>query len=196
MKPSQETYVPSHPALFLVEFGTAEFDACLRAQKPFKPGEVITQLKGLLKSPKAYTSVQYGPGSDDHIELNSDLVFVNHSCEPNVAFDLSSTGPSGWHVRALNDLEVGTPLSFFYPSTEWTMCQPFDCQCGADSCLKRIEGAACLSREELEKRGFINSYIWAMVDNHVKSKAGAEACLSCGYGLSLHGDQQCDCKPC
>jgi hypothetical protein len=54
------------------------------------------------------------------------------------------------------------------------------------SCLKRIEGAACLSREELEKRGFINSYIWAMVDNHdgIKSKAGGEACLSCGYGLS------------
>lgn len=47
----------------------------LRSLKSFKAGEVITQLKGLLKSPKAYTSVQYGPGSDDHIELNSDLVF-------------------------------------------------------------------------------------------------------------------------
>ena len=95
------------------------------------------------------------------------------------------------------------------------MCQPFDCQCGADvcfsynmitrvfiicllqSCLKRIEGAACLSRGELQKRGFINSYIWAMIDNHdgIKSKVGGEACLSCGYGLSPYGDQECGCKP-
>ena len=33
MKPSKETYVPSYPNLFVVEFGSAEFDSCLRAQK-------------------------------------------------------------------------------------------------------------------------------------------------------------------
>jgi len=179
MKPSKETYVPSHPTLFLVEFGSAEFDSCLRAQKSFKAGEIITRLEGLSKGPKAYTSVQCGLGPDDHVELNSDLVFVNHSCEPSVAFDLSSPDSSEWNVRALNDVDAGTTLSFFYPSTEWAMCQPFDCQCGANSCLKRIEGAAYLSREELEKRGFINSYIWAMIDSHNdrKLKAASDVCL-------------------
>jgi len=197
MKPSKETYVPSYPNLFVVEFGSAEFDSCLRAQKFFEAGEFITRLEGLSKSPKAYTSVQCGPGPDDHVELNSDLVFVNHSCEPNVAFDLSSPDPTEWHVRALSDLKVGTPLTFFYPSTEWAMSQVFDCQCGANSCLKRIQGAVYLPREELAKRGFINSYIWAMMDNHdsFKVMAGASCRLLCGHGLSPRGDQQCGCKP-
>jgi hypothetical protein len=65
------------------------------------------------------------------------------------------------------------------------------------SCLKRIEGAAFLSREELEKRGFINSYIWAMIDGEddLKVKAGNKACLSCGYGMTPHGGRRCGCKP-
>lgn len=219
--------------------------------KFIEAGEFITRLEGLSKSPKAYTSVQCGPGPDDHVELNSDLVFgevsmetllvlvitnsrspVNHSCEPNVAFDLSSPDPTEWHVRALSDLKVGTPrkpaisflpsllltvdaVTFFYPSTEWAMSQVFDCQCGANvcflsppsqasspsislqSCLKRIQGAAHLPREELAKRGFINSYIWAMMDNHdsFKVMAGASCRLLCGHGLSPRGDQQCGCKP-
>lgn len=33
------------------------------------------ELGKLTKGPKTYTSVQYGPGSNDHIELNSDLVY-------------------------------------------------------------------------------------------------------------------------
>jgi hypothetical protein len=64
------------------------------------------------------------------------------------------------------------------------------------SCLKRIQGAAYLPREELKKRGFVNSYIWAMINNNdgLKLKASG-ACLSCGHGLSPGDDQQCGCKP-
>lgn len=45
-------------------------------------------------------------------------------------------------------------LTFFYPSTEWFMAQPFDCHCGATKCLKRISGArdidpAVLARYQL-----------------------------------------------
>lgn len=32
---------------------------------------------------------------------------VNHSCEPNVVFDLSSSDTSKWHVRALKPIEEG-----------------------------------------------------------------------------------------
>ena len=32
---------------------------------------------------------------------------VNHSCEPNVAFDLSSDDQAEWHVRALRRIEAG-----------------------------------------------------------------------------------------
>ena len=37
-------------------------------------------------------------------------------------------------------LPVDTELSFFYPSTEWEMAQPFDCWCGSVRCLKKIQG--------------------------------------------------------
>lgn len=76
---------------------------------------------------------------------------VNHSCEPNVAFDLSSEDQNEWHVRALKTIREGetrkclyaipatkytdhlstyAQVTFFYPSTEWDMAQPFDCICG------------------------------------------------------------------
>jgi hypothetical protein len=34
---------------------------------------------------------------------------VNHSCEPNVAFNLSSPDRANWHIRALKRIEVGDP---------------------------------------------------------------------------------------
>lgn len=40
-----------------------------------------------------------------HIELNSDLLFVNHSCDPNVAFEVPNGGE--WCVRALKDVKAG-----------------------------------------------------------------------------------------
>lgn len=38
-------------------------------------------------------------------------------------------------------LKEGDELTFFYPSTEWDMAQPFDCLCGASQCRGRITGA-------------------------------------------------------
>lgn len=79
---------------------------------------------------------------------------VNHSCEPNVVFDLSSKDASKWHIRALQDVGVGTArkglfcgshsylcvqaVTFFYPSTEWDMDQPFRCICGRPVGFKLI----------------------------------------------------------
>ena len=34
---------------------------------------------------------------------------MNHSCEPNVAFDLSSSEISNWHIRALKPIAAGEP---------------------------------------------------------------------------------------
>ena len=52
-----------------------EYGQVLTFSKCFYAGETIVPLEGLSKGPKAYTSVQCGPGSDDNVELNSDLVF-------------------------------------------------------------------------------------------------------------------------
>jgi hypothetical protein len=46
------------------------------------------------------------PTQTRHIELNSDLLYVNHSCNPNVAFEVPQDGK--WCVRALKDLPTGT----------------------------------------------------------------------------------------
>lgn len=62
--------------MLLVDSFTVRFTR-LRYFKTFKAGDYVAPLElgKLTKGPKTYTSVQYGPGSNDHIELNSDLVY-------------------------------------------------------------------------------------------------------------------------
>jgi len=211
MKPSRVAYRPSHPQLFEVQFNPGEYSSFLRALKSYEPGDYMVPFKGLTKAPKAYTSVQCSPS--EHVELNSDLVYINHSCEPNVAFDLSSSkDPAQWHVRALKRIEAGDPLTFFYPSTEWDMDQPFDCQCGTKSCLRFIAGAAQLSMDQLEDRGFVNTWIKDLVverdtknprtsasppsdGSRSTTPSSIEKCTDCEYGFSVNGDAaRCGCK--
>lgn len=159
MSSERESYVPSHPGLFQVDFKPGDYCSALIACKGFESGEVITHLTGLTKSPRSYATVQCGHGPDDHLSLNSDLRYVNHSCDPNTAFDLSSPDQSEWQIYALKRIAIGEPLTYFYPSTEWLMDQPFECTCGAPSCLRRIEGAATLPGEELLARSAVNPWI-------------------------------------
>ncbi|KJA15254.1 hypothetical protein HYPSUDRAFT_92035 [Hypholoma sublateritium FD-334 SS-4] len=173
-KPSRKSYVPTHPTKFVVEFAPGEFSSYLKSLKAFTAGQVMCTLRGLTHGAKAYTSVQCGRGAHDHIELNSDLVYINHSCEPNVAFDLSSTDRAKWHLRALKDIKRGEPLTFFYPSTEWDMDQRFKCECGTPTCVGSIQGAKYLSRKELQARGFVSPWIQELVserDNKTPERA-------------------------
>lgn len=69
---------------------------------------------------------------------------VNHSCDPNVFFDLTERPsrtnprepadfPSSWKLKTLDKgIKKGETLTFFYPSTEWDMGVPFDCLCGTE----------------------------------------------------------------
>jgi hypothetical protein len=74
------------------------------------------------------------------------LQYINHSCEPNVYFDVSKH-----KVRCLRDIEAGEELTFFYPSTEWSMVQAFECTCSNPSCLGIIKGAAYLDKNLIKK---------------------------------------------
>ncbi|KAL7418468.1 hypothetical protein Q5752_006926 [Cryptotrichosporon argae] len=159
-----KTYEPTHAGLFQVEFQAptaagGDFSSRAVATKDFKSGETITKLDNLSHAKaKAYSSVQHGPGEHDHFELNSDLLFLNHSCAPSTELVLPRDR-SAWIVRACVDIKAGDDLTFFYPSTEWDMAQGFDCSCGATDCLGRIRGARYLSIDELEKRGYVNEHI-------------------------------------
>ena len=58
-------------------------------------------------------------------------------------------------------LSIGDELTFFYPSTEWDMEEPFDCECrpmAAKRCGERIAGAKHANRTLLE-RNWLNVHI-------------------------------------
>jgi hypothetical protein len=74
------------------------------------------------------------------------LQYINHGCHPNIFFDVDSM-----NLIAVEDVGVGDDLTFFYPSTEWEMAQPFDCFCKAENCLGRIDGAFSLDPEILKR---------------------------------------------
>jgi hypothetical protein len=117
----------------------------LHALQSFQPGDVINpfRAKETLSSP-SYLTVQ--TDVDKHIMLDPVfLQYINHSCEPNVFFDTSSM-----FVIALKELRPGDELTFFYPSTEWHMVQPFRCNCGTASCLGEIRGAAHIPADLLK----------------------------------------------
>ena len=110
-----------------------------------------------------YATVQNGRSS--RIDLNSDLVYVNHSCQPSLVFDMAR-----FEVRVVEDhpLSVGDDLTFFYPSSEWKMAQPFDCRCGARKCLGRIEGAAMMD-ESVLRRYWLNDHIEELLRERKRS---------------------------
>ncbi|MEP7343351.1 MAG: SET domain-containing protein-lysine N-methyltransferase [Acidobacteriota bacterium] len=95
-----------------------------------------------------YLSVQVA--DDRHIHLAPEfLQYINHSCEPNTFFDTKSG-----EVVALRDITLNEEITFFYPSTEWSMTQPFACFCGAASCIGQIQGAVHLPKPALAKYRF------------------------------------------
>lgn len=78
-------------------------------------GSVLTPITSATKTPiKAYSSVQVS--KVEHIELNSALLYMNHSCDPSVELD---TTRMEVRVSGSRDLKVGDHITFFYPSSEW-----------------------------------------------------------------------------
>ena len=93
-------------------------------------------------------------GEHEHGEpLPFELRYVNHSCAPNVHFDVDEGV-----VRALRDIAPGDELRAFYPATEWSVSERFICRCNGAHCLGVIGGAADLPATTLARyrlSGFI-----------------------------------------
>ena len=109
-------------------------------------GAVLASFAESLRvSEPSYLTVQLD--ANTHLILRPEFVqYVNHSCDPNVSFDMSRLA-----LVALRELHAGEELTYFYPSTELTMAQPFDCACGAPNCVGYIAGASAMPREVLER---------------------------------------------
>jgi hypothetical protein len=97
---------------------------------------------------------------DRHIMLDPEwLQYINHSCEPNVIFDTTKQ-----EAIAVRPIEEGEEITFFYPSTEWSMDRAFDCLCNSDNCLGTIQGAAHLPLEILTNYQ-LSDYIQQKLDS-------------------------------
>lgn len=118
----------------------------LHALIPFKKGDVLSKFSaGQVYNTPNYLTVQCGVNV--HITLMPEfLQYINHSCSPNVFFDTTRM-----EVVALKDIEVNEEFSFFYPSTEIDMAQPFICFCGSKDCLQNIRGARYIPAEILDR---------------------------------------------
>ena len=134
----------NHPLMAEVRLNTDNGQRQMHALRAFTPGEIISDFwaRETLDSP-TYLTVQVG--IDKHILLAPfELQYINHSCMPNVFFDTTAM-----KLIALTHIREGEELTFFYPSTEWSMAQPFQCYCGQPGCLGLIEGATFLSADIL-----------------------------------------------
>ncbi len=102
--------------------------------------QLISRLSwsGILPEPN-FLTIQIAEGR--HIRmLPSYLECINHSCDPNVFFDTANK-----RVICIKPITKGEELSFFYPSAEWDMAQPFNCHCGTGNCISYIRGAIYLT---------------------------------------------------
>jgi SET domain len=137
--------------LYSNEFAEARQDSAtghksLHSTIYFSPGDVIASFRaGLVSSEATYLTVQVD--TDKHITLKPDcLAMINHSCSPNCFFDTTAM-----ELICLQSIQPGEEFSFFYPSAEWKMAQPFKCFCGSPDCLNYISGAADIELSVIKK---------------------------------------------
>ena len=137
---------PSHPRLIEAVISDRPFGSHAVSLVSLPAGAHLTSITNhIFVDERTYASVE-APHSRN-IDLNSDLFYANHSCEPALEFDTSR-----WEVRVSRTraLTKGDRLTFFYPSTEYRMAQPFDCHCDSPRCKGRIDGASKMDSEDLK----------------------------------------------
>ncbi|KAJ4299026.1 hypothetical protein N0V90_004270 [Kalmusia sp. IMI 367209] len=120
---------PDLTRLLRVEHLEGDFAARSVSLVDLPAGATFARITNPTPAACAYTSVQ--ASRDLHIELNCDLVRVNP--------DLTE------------GLKTGDELTFFYPSTEYDMAQPFKCRCQEASCRGTIAGAKDMSLDVLHQ---------------------------------------------
>ncbi|KAI0025644.1 hypothetical protein F4780DRAFT_217017 [Xylariomycetidae sp. FL0641] len=157
---------PSHPDVQEVVINEAEFTSKSLSRVTLPPFGLYAKMDfppcTYAEAP-TYATVQCG--RDRHLNLNSDLLYINHSCEPSLIFDTGNrailAGPRG--------LQRGEELTFFYPSTEWAMAQAFDCACGTASCRGRIAGARDMDATQLAGV-WLNGHIRGLLEEQQQQK--------------------------
>ncbi|OTA57873.1 hypothetical protein K449DRAFT_334962 [Hypoxylon sp. EC38] len=161
---------PSHPDIQDVIINEHEFTSKSLSKISLPPFGLYAKMEFppcTFASAPTYATVQCG--RDKHLNLNSDLLYINHSCEPSLIFDTANMNI----IAGPNGLRAGEELTFFYPSTEWEMAQPFDCLCGKPTCRGRISGAKDMTKAELEGV-WLNGHILELLKEQDNSRRNAD----------------------
>lgn len=119
---------------------------CLRILVHANEGAVLADFSKSERVPEPTRHSLQLTGTEHVLLTPSFLRYVNHSCAPNVFFDVERMV-----LVALRALPAGAELSFFYPSTEWTMSAPFECACDAVKCIRTVSGASTVSTDVLRR---------------------------------------------
>jgi D-alanine-D-alanine ligase len=127
------------------------------ARRAFACGESLSPIRwSERKAMPSRWTLQLEAG--EHAEPSPfELRFVNHSCSPNVIFDVDASS-----LRAVRAIDPGEELRCFYPATEWQIAEIFECRCGAAECLGSIAGASQIDRAILrhyELSGFVREQV-------------------------------------
>ena len=118
----------------------------LHATVNLKPGDILNSISAKeIRNAPTYLTVQIN--EREHIMLDPEfLQYINHSCRPNVFFNTKYMV-----IICIRPIEVGKEITFFYPSTEWSMAQSFTCHCQTEDCLGIIQGSAHIHPHILER---------------------------------------------
>ncbi|KAI1496401.1 hypothetical protein F5X99DRAFT_424691 [Biscogniauxia marginata] len=155
---------PSHPDIQEVIINDHEFTSKSLSKVYLPPFGLYAKMEfppcTLAESP-TYATVQCG--RNKHLNLNSDLLYIVCEIGPWKRslgiFDTANfnviAGPRG--------LKPGEELTFFYPSTEWHMAQPFTCLCAAPTCRGRISGARDMTPAQLSG-AWLNGHIRELLE--------------------------------
>ena len=82
----------------------------------------------------------------EDIKMTDAINFLNHSCDPNLAFD----GPL--MVKAWRDIKSGEEFTYDYLTSEThPFYEPFDCHCGSKNCRKRLTSVDYRLKENQKK---------------------------------------------
>ena len=77
---------PSHPDVQEVIVNDAEFTSKSLSKVALPPFAVFAKMRfppcTIAEGGATYATVQFGP--DSHLNLNSDLLYINHSCDPSL----------------------------------------------------------------------------------------------------------------
>jgi hypothetical protein len=156
----QQRELEAAEAPFEVRQAQGHRRASLHAARSFEPGATLmTFTVGAVVSQSSFLTIQVG--EREHVSFESSVLrYVNHSCEPNVHFDV----PSG-RLECIRAIAQGDEVVAFYPATEWEMAEGFVCNCGTPSCLGRVDGASRVPHTVLSRHR-LASHIRARLECH------------------------------